>query len=81
MKRPSIKTPCIADRYHGPDERYAEITFPDGRGLLLRATNDGRVTLYRADTIMTANVRSPHGHEAFETESIMVCLAPKAPAP
>lgn len=52
MKRPSIKTPCIADRYHMPQERIAEVTFPDGSGCLLscRMTAEGPVIdVYRAD--------------------------------
>lgn len=53
MNRPSIKSPCVADISHGPDERIAEITFPDGTGALLsvRINNDGKkvIELYRAD--------------------------------
>lgn len=53
LKRPNIKSPCVADRYHGPRERIAEITFPDGTGALLAlcvlANGRKTITLYRAD--------------------------------
>lgn len=53
-RRPSIKTPCVADRHHSPDERIAEISFPDGTGCLLalRVLSDGRkvIGVYRADS-------------------------------
>lgn len=36
MKRPSIKSPCVADRHHNPGERIAEVSFPGGEGCLIR---------------------------------------------
>lgn len=35
-RRPSIKTPCVADRYHAPGERIAEFSTPSGAGGLIR---------------------------------------------
>lgn len=63
MSRPSIKSPCVADRHHGPGERIAEFSIPAGHvgatptrpqvgGLLaLQRLNDGtpRLAAYRCD--------------------------------
>ena len=76
MKRPSIKSPCVADRYASPGERIAEITLPDGRGLLLSVRNDGTIHVYRPDTTMTLNVRSPFGDQAFQVDAVTLLLAP-----
>lgn len=35
MKRPSIKSPCVADNYAGVGERIAEVMFPDGTSCLI----------------------------------------------
>lgn len=52
-KRPSIKTPCVADRYSGPHERIAEFSASNGKGGLIsiQERHDGRVVvdLYRCD--------------------------------
>lgn len=54
--RPTIKSPCVADRYHGPQERIAEVFSAEAQtGCLIRALvrydDDGRpyldVSLYR----------------------------------
>lgn len=60
-KRPSIKSPCVADRHHQPGERIAEVSFPDGRGLLLSLRHDNGtgaergpcIELYRVDPGVT----------------------------
>lgn len=54
MKRPSIKTPCVADRYADKRaERIAEFSTPSGKGGLIRVrqNDDGSVlvSLYRLD--------------------------------
>lgn len=49
MPRPQIITRCVADNYHAPDERIAEIVMPDGRGCLISVRNDGSIVLYRSD--------------------------------
>lgn len=53
LKRPSLVSPCVADRHSGSGERIAEFTFPDGSGGLisLRTDREGRniVEVYRAD--------------------------------
>lgn len=51
MKRPSIKSPCIADNYAGPGERIAEVMFPDGTSCLISiGTTAGirSIDVYRA---------------------------------
>jgi hypothetical protein len=57
MSRPTIKSPCVADRYHGVNERIAEFRTPGGKGGLFRVQehSDGRVTveLYRCDEGIT----------------------------
>ncbi len=35
MKRPRLKSPCVADRAHVNGERIAEFTFPNGSGGLI----------------------------------------------
>lgn len=53
MKRPTIKSPCVADRYHLDKERIAEVSFPDGSGCLIRlSTRRGvpEIVIYRCDT-------------------------------
>lgn len=54
LKRPSIKSPCVADRYAGPGERIAEFSAPNGKGGLIsiRQINGGDgvlVSVYRTD--------------------------------
>lgn len=54
MKRPSIKSPCVADRHHAPYERIAEVTFPNGKGCLLSlrqmsGAESAIVDFYRVD--------------------------------
>lgn len=54
MKRPSIKSPCVADRHHSPIERIAEVTFPDGTGCLVSLRGPYKngecvIDVYRAD--------------------------------
>lgn len=63
MKRPSIKTPCVADHYHRTGERIAEVTLPDGRGFLMSVDVEGRVCIYRADAGLQVSVwgTSPRG--------------------
>lgn len=52
-RRPSIKSPCNADRHHGPGERIAEFSAPNGKGGLIgvRQHDNGAVTVnvYRCD--------------------------------
>lgn len=52
-KRPSVKTACVADRYHANTERIVEFSFPSGEGGLisLRTLHDGTpvVEVYRSD--------------------------------
>lgn len=65
VARPSITSPCVADRGHLRGERIAEITWPDGRGCLVSISTspDGKaeITIYRADLGLV--VRVPHGAE------------------
>lgn len=53
MQRPSIKSPCVADRYVTGCERIAEFSAPNGKGGLIRIMQhkDDRVTVdvYRTD--------------------------------
>lgn len=53
MKRPSIKSPCVADRYHGTGTRIAEFSTPSGKGGLISVheNENGRavVDVYRVD--------------------------------
>lgn len=61
--RPSLTSPCVADRYHAPGERIAEFTFPDGSGGLIsfRMTSAGPVVdVYRCDP----SIRVLHSAEA-----------------
>lgn len=69
--RPSIKSPCVADQYHAPDERIAEFHFPrTGKGGLIslreiynpkRGTYDSAVVeVYRQDEgvhVQTGNAK------------------------
>ena len=52
-KRPTIKSPCVADRHHADGERIAEFSAPNGKGGLisLRQMDDGQlvISLYRLD--------------------------------
>ncbi|WP_306150721.1 hypothetical protein [Roseovarius sp. MMSF_3281] len=51
MKRPSIKSPCVADNWSGPGERIAEVMFPDGTSCLISiCTTAGvrSIDVYRA---------------------------------
>lgn len=73
-KRPSIKSPCVADHYHAPGERIAEISGAGGVCLLSvreYTRGDGRpglrVEVYAADeTVMVrpAKYAQPKGEEA-----------------
>lgn len=45
-RRPSITTPCVADRYAGPQERIAEVSLPDGRGCLISVAANGTICVY-----------------------------------
>ncbi len=61
MKRPSIKSPCVADRYADKTcERIAEFSAPNGKGGLIavRQHPDGAVTVavYRLDPGVTVTV-------------------------
>ncbi len=55
MKRPSIKSPCVADAHHSAGERIAEVTFPDGSGCLLSLTSypSNVLDIYRVDPSIT----------------------------
>ncbi len=52
-RRPTLKSPCVADRYHVMHERIAEVAFPDGAGCLIslrtQANGTNLVEVYRAD--------------------------------
>lgn len=65
--RPSIKSPCVADRYHAPRERIAEAAFPNVRdtsgaplGALVRLVehDDGtaEIAVYRCDARVRVRV-------------------------
>lgn len=56
QKRPSITSPCVADRYHSQGERIAEISLGDGRGFLLSITASGIINLYRPTGTMKIGV-------------------------
>lgn len=64
MKRPSIKSPCVADQHHAPAERIAEITFPDGKGclvqLITRSDGTDSISVYRADKGIEVSVSDEH---------------------
>lgn len=53
MKRPSLKSPCLAHHYYAsPGERIAEFTFPDGTGgLISLRTHEGQplIEIYRVN--------------------------------
>lgn len=53
MKRCSVTVNCVADRYHAPNERIVEFTFPSGKGGLisfrLNANGAEVVEVYRLD--------------------------------
>jgi hypothetical protein len=66
VKRPSIKTPCVADRYHNERQRIAEVFGPLSQaGCLISASehqdDEGRwfldVSIYRADGDVHARVK------------------------
>ena len=63
MTRPSIKSPCVADRHHAPNERIAEVRFPNGKGCLLslRQLEDGTcsISVYRADPGIFVGTEAP----------------------
>jgi hypothetical protein len=64
MKRPSIKSPCVADRYADPNrERIAEFLAPNGKGGLIRVhqCDNGNVTVevYRCDEGVTVIAALP----------------------
>lgn len=73
MRRASIKSPCVADSYHAPNERIAEFTFPDGSGGLLSLTErpDGchTVNLYRLDPYVTVTVEGREVHRSSKPSS------------
>jgi hypothetical protein len=52
-KRPTITTPCVADRYHATGERIAEFSTPSGKGGLISIREDETgqviVNVYRTD--------------------------------
>ena len=52
-RRPTIKSPCVADRYRVMHERIAEVAFPDGAGCLVslrtQANGTNLIEVYRAD--------------------------------
>lgn len=46
MRRPSIKSPCVADCYHAPNERIAEFSTANGEGGLISIRQlDNGITL------------------------------------
>lgn len=59
--RPTLKSPCVADQYHGPNERIAEFSFPNGKGGLIALRQHPElciVDVYRCDEgieVRTAN--------------------------
>lgn len=57
MRRPSIKSNCVADSYHSPNERIVEFSTSSGQGGLIRVQerDDGSavVEVYRADDRVT----------------------------
>ena len=66
MKRPTIKTPCVADHYHNEHQRIAEVHGPlSGAGCLISASehqdDEGRwyldVSVYRADGDVSSRVK------------------------
>lgn len=60
--RPTIKSPCVADRYASPHQRIAEFSAPNGKGGLISVSQkpDGsvEVVLYRLDKGVTVDVLS-----------------------
>lgn len=67
MKRPSLKTRCVADRYASPGERIAEFAFPDGTGGLLSMRQVGGepvIEVYRVNG--TVRVRGGSGNASFD---------------
>jgi hypothetical protein len=82
LKRPQIKTPCVADRHHGPGERIAEVTFPDGRGCLISTAYDrgvARVDVYRADPGVVINRPTRPGEELAAGVLFNCCESLRAP--
>ena len=66
MARPTIKTPCVADRYHHERQRIAEVHGPLSQaGCLISAAeyqdDEGKwfldVSIYRADGDVSARVK------------------------
>lgn len=67
LKRPTIKSPCVADRYHlNPCERIAEFMTPSGKGGLISIVEkpDGGVVVavYRCDPGVTVRAAPEISH-------------------
>lgn len=64
MTRPSVTTRCVADQYHGPNERIVEFSDAKGNGGLinLRTQEDGTLSvhLYRMNGVVVT-----HRSESF----------------
>lgn len=58
-QRPTVKTRCVADHYHGPGERIVEFSSPNGGGLIsffMREDGVLSVDLYRLDPTVVVRV-------------------------
>lgn len=78
MKRPSIKSPCVADRYAAPFERIAEFLTPSGQGGLIsvRETADGNATvdvynLTKMVTVTTSTEKKSPTFTSLEMEAAL----------
>ncbi len=76
MKRPTIKSPCVADRYCDRTERIAEFNTPSGKGGLFRVrqSGDGKVIaeVYRTDPEII--VIAPHNAADEAARAMLVAL-------
>jgi hypothetical protein len=61
MRRPSVKTKCVADTYHAPNERVVEFSSGSGGGLIAFREVDGilHVTVYQQDSTVSVTVGTP----------------------
>ncbi len=68
--RPTLKTRCVADTSHAPNERIVEFSFPDGRGGLI-SFRDTWTTNDRGETVHTRIV------DLYRLDNGITILAPK----
>ena len=73
-KKPKVTLRCPAAASDRPDERRVEITFPDGRGCLVRLCGAGRIEVYRADPGISVSLAGAEGQLAGPVQTVERCI-------